>query len=79
MYRSLLTAQGLAGFSNWMQARAEEARLAAERLDVEGFVASQNMWSLAKPDVSQADPTWAFIDEPFVQWHVQNGLAAFAY
>ena len=68
-----------AGFSNWRQSRAEEARLAAERLGVEGFVASQNMWSLAQPDVSQADPTWAFIDEPFVQWHVEHGLSAFAY
>ena len=55
-----------AGFSNWRQSRAEEARLAAERLGFEGFVASQNMWSLAQPDISQADPTWAFIDEGFV-------------
>ena len=41
-----------AGFSNWTQSRAEEARLAAERLGVQGFVASQNMWSLAKPDIA---------------------------
>ena len=68
-----------AGFSNWTQSRAEEACLAAERLGMEGFVASQNMWSLAKPDVSQADPTWAYIDEPFVRWHVKHGLSAFAY
>ena len=60
-----------AGFSNWTQSRAEEARLGAERLGVEGFVASQNMWSLAKPDVSR--PTWAFIDEAFVRWHVKHG------
>jgi aryl-alcohol dehydrogenase-like predicted oxidoreductase len=68
-----------AGFSNWTQARAEEARLAAERLGIQGFVASQNMWSLAKLDVSQADPTWAFIDESFVEWHMKHGLSAFAY
>ena len=37
------------------------------------------MWSLAKPDVSQADPTWAFIDDSFVEWHVQHSLSAFAY
>ena len=30
-------------------------RLAAERLCVQGFVASQNMWGLAKPDLSEAD------------------------
>ena len=68
-----------AGFSNWKLSRAEEARVAAERLGMEGFMASQNMWSLAKPDVSQADPTWAFIDEPFVQWHLEHGFSAFAY
>jgi aryl-alcohol dehydrogenase-like predicted oxidoreductase len=68
-----------AGFSNWTQSRAEEARLAAERLGIQGFVASQNMWSLAKPDVSQADPTWGFIDESFVRWHIEHGLSAFAY
>jgi aryl-alcohol dehydrogenase-like predicted oxidoreductase len=68
-----------AGFSNWTQRRAEQARLAAERLGLRGFVASQNMWSLARPDLSQADPTWAYIDEPFVRWHLQHGLAAFPY
>ena len=68
-----------AGFSNWTQSRAEEARLAAERLGMQGFVASQNMWSLAKPDVSQADSSWAFIDESFVRWHIVHGLSAFAY
>ncbi|MGB7836649.1 MAG: aldo/keto reductase [Terrimicrobiaceae bacterium] len=54
-------------------------RLAAERLGMQGFVASQNMWSLAKPDVSQADSSWAFIDESFVRWHIGHGLSAFAY
>ncbi len=68
-----------AGFSNWTQSRAEDARLAAERLGIEGFLASQNMWSLAKPDVQRADPTWAFVDESFVQWHIKHNLSAFAY
>jgi aryl-alcohol dehydrogenase-like predicted oxidoreductase len=31
-----------AGFSNWTHTRAEAARLAAERLQVQGFIASQN-------------------------------------
>jgi aryl-alcohol dehydrogenase-like predicted oxidoreductase len=57
-----------AGFSNWTQARAEEARQAAVRAGVQGFIASQNMWSLGKPDLSRADPTWAFIDGPFARW-----------
>jgi hypothetical protein len=51
-----------AGFSNWSQSRAEEAHLTAQRLGVKGFVASQNMWSLAKVDLAQADPTWNYID-----------------
>jgi aryl-alcohol dehydrogenase-like predicted oxidoreductase len=68
-----------AGFSNWAQARAEEARQAAHHLSVQGFVASQNMWSLAKVDLAKADPTWACIDEPFAEWHREHGLAAFAY
>jgi aryl-alcohol dehydrogenase-like predicted oxidoreductase len=68
-----------AGFSNWTQARAEEARQAAERLHLQGFVASQNMWSLAKVDLTVADPTWAYIDESFVQWHIKYGFAAFPY
>ena len=68
-----------AGFSNWTQARADEARQAAERLGIQGFVASQNMWSLAKADLSKADPTWAYIDEPFGRWHIEHGLAAFPY
>jgi hypothetical protein len=51
-----------------------EARQAAERLGVQGFVASQNMWSLAKADLSKADPTWAYIDEPFVRWHIVAGI-----
>jgi aryl-alcohol dehydrogenase-like predicted oxidoreductase len=68
-----------AGFSNWTQRRAEQARQAAQRLGVQGFVASQNLWSLAKVDRSKADPTWAYIDEPFVRWHLEHGLAAFPY
>ncbi len=67
------------GFSNWTQARAEEARQAADRLGVQGFVAIQNMWSLGKADLSKADPTWAYVDEPFVRWHIEHGLAAFPY
>jgi hypothetical protein len=64
-----------AGFSNWSQSRAEEAHLTAQRLGVKGFVASQNMWSLAKVDLAQADPTWNYIDESFVRWHIERGIA----
>ena len=68
-----------AGFSNWTQARAEEASEAARRLGVEGFVASQNLWSLAEVDRAAADPTWAYVDEPFARWHAEHQFAAFPY
>jgi aryl-alcohol dehydrogenase-like predicted oxidoreductase len=67
------------GFSNWRQTRAEEARQAAQHLGVPGFIASQNMWSLAKADLSRSDPTWGYMDESFAQWHLNHGLAAFPF
>ncbi len=68
-----------AGFSNWTEARAEEARQAAERLGVPGFVASQNLWSLGEVNRDKADPTWAYLDGSFVRWHVEHGFGAFPY
>jgi aryl-alcohol dehydrogenase-like predicted oxidoreductase len=68
-----------AGFSNWRQARAEAARLAADKLSLKGFIASQNQWSLARADAAKGDPTWAYVDEPFIAWHRQHGFAAFPY
>jgi aryl-alcohol dehydrogenase-like predicted oxidoreductase len=68
-----------AGFSNWSQSRAEEAQLTAQRLGVKGFIASQNMWSLAEVNLAQADPTWNYIDESFARWHIERGVAAFPY
>jgi aryl-alcohol dehydrogenase-like predicted oxidoreductase len=68
-----------AGFSNWTQARADAARTAAEKLNIPGFIASQNQWSLAKADASKGDPTWAYIDESFIDWHTKHGFAAFPY
>jgi aryl-alcohol dehydrogenase-like predicted oxidoreductase len=67
------------GFSNWPQPRAEEARLIAAKTNIPGFVASQNLWSLGKVNIANADATWAYIDEPFAQWHQQNNFAAFPY
>jgi aryl-alcohol dehydrogenase-like predicted oxidoreductase len=68
-----------AGFSNWTQTRAEAARIAAAKLNVQGFIASQNHWSLAEADASKGDPTIAYIDSSFIEWHVKHGVAAFAY
>jgi len=48
-------------------------------LNIPGFIASQNQWSLAKADASKGDPTWAYIDESFIDWHTKHGFAAFPY
>jgi len=67
------------GFSNWTEARTEAARLAAGKLGVQSCIGVQNQWSLAKADASKGDPTWAYTDESFAQWHAQNDIAAFPY
>ena len=67
------------GLSNWTQARAEAARIAAEKLGVECFVGIQNQWSLAKADASKGDKTWAYTDDSFAKWHARNNIAAFPY
>lgn len=68
-----------AGFSNWTLPRADEARRYAEAAGIEGFVASQNLWTLATVNPEAADPTWAAIDGPFAEWHARHGFAAFPY
>ncbi len=70
---------GYGGFSNWTPSRAEAARVAAEKLGVPGFIGSQNQWSLAKADAAKGDPTWAYIDDSFANWHARYGFAAFPY
>ena len=67
------------GLSNWTLPRAEAARVAAEKLGVEGFIGIQNQWSLAKADASKGDPTWAYTDDSFVKWHLRHNIAAFPY
>ena len=68
-----------AGLSNFTQARAEAARVAAEKLGIQGIAGIQNQWSLAKADASKGDPTWAYIDDSFIAWHSKHGFAAFPY
>ena len=68
-----------AGLSNWTLARAEAARVAAEKLGVEGFIGVQNQWSLAKADAAKGDPTWAYTDDSFAEWHLRHNIAAFPY
>ncbi len=68
-----------AGLSNFTQARAEAARVAAEKLGIQGIAGIQNQWSLAKADASKGDQTWAYTDESFVKWHARHNIAAFPY
>ena len=67
------------GFSNWTLERAEAARKAASQSGIPGFVASQNMWSLGRINLKNADPTWAYMDAEFVRWHVAHRCGAFPY
>jgi aryl-alcohol dehydrogenase-like predicted oxidoreductase len=67
------------GLSNWTQARAEAARKAAEKLGLQPMIGVQNQWSLAKADASKGDPTWAYTDDSFAQWHANHDIAAFPY
>ncbi len=69
----------VAGLSNFTEARAEAARVAAEKLGFQGIVGIQNQWSLAKADAAKGDPTWAYTDESFVKWHALHNIAAFPY
>jgi aryl-alcohol dehydrogenase-like predicted oxidoreductase len=68
-----------AGFSNWRLDRAELARKAAAEMGLPGFVASQNQWSLGQADASKGDPTWAYVDDPFIKWHRDHHFAAVPY
>jgi len=68
-----------AGFSNWRLDRAELARKAATEMSLPGFAASQNQWSLGQADASKGDPTWAYVDDPSINWHREHHFAAVPY
>ena len=67
------------GLSNWTQERADAVRMAAEKLGVQPIIGVQNQWSLAKADAAKGDPTWAYTDGSFTQWHSHHNIAAFPY
>ncbi|HEY0791856.1 MAG TPA: aldo/keto reductase, partial [Chthoniobacterales bacterium] len=68
-----------AGFSNWELPRARAALDAARKLGLTGFVAGQNCWNLAEPDRAKGDPTWAYVDQPFIEWHRTHQFTAIPY
>lgn len=65
------------GCSNWSAARMEEAREHAARAGMRGFVASQNMWSLARPVAAAiGDRTLVCMGDAEVAFHRLHGMAA---
>jgi aryl-alcohol dehydrogenase-like predicted oxidoreductase len=65
------------GFSNWTASRLQEAKEHARSRGLEGFSATQNMWSLARPvTASIGDRTLVTMGEAEVTFHRRNGMAA---
>jgi aryl-alcohol dehydrogenase-like predicted oxidoreductase len=67
------------GFSNWSQARAEEARVEAARAGIAGFSAGQTLWSLATCDLSRTDGTLAQMDASYAAWHLRTRTPVLPY
>lgn len=66
--------------SNWAVERIEAANAYAAQQGLQGFVANQPMWSLARPNIANLpDATWEVIDLPALAWHRQAGLPVVAY
>ncbi|BCM93216.1 protein tas [Abditibacteriota bacterium] len=65
--------------SNWRPHRIREAQEAAQKMNVAGFVANQPLWSLAKPDLTGGDQTWAIMDDDSLALHREMGLPAIPY
>ncbi len=65
--------------SNWRAERVREATHAAQKMNATGFVANQPLWSLAKPDLTGGDQTWAKMDDELLALHQETGLPAIPY
>ncbi len=65
--------------SNWRASRIREAQTAAKTLNASGFVANQPLWSLAKPDLTGGDQTWAPMNPEMLVLHQETGLPAIPY
>ena len=66
--------------SNWTLARLRAAQEHAAHSGAPGFVAVQNLWSLAHVDTSAlGDKTQVVMDEALWAYHRQTGLAAIPY
>jgi aryl-alcohol dehydrogenase-like predicted oxidoreductase len=68
------------GCSNWTARRMAEARELAARAGFGGFVASQNMWSLARPAPGAVgDRTLVQMGSEEIAFHGRYGVAAVPY
>jgi aryl-alcohol dehydrogenase-like predicted oxidoreductase len=68
------------GCSNWSIERIGEARTYAKEHRLQGFVASQPMWSLAEPnEAGITDKTMTHMDDEGFAYHRRTGLAAIPY
>lgn len=65
--------------SNWKTPRLREAQAAAQTLNATGFVANQPLWSLAKPDLTGGDQTWAPMNDEMLAFHEETALPALPY
>ncbi|RYX83685.1 aldo/keto reductase [bacterium] len=65
--------------SNWHANRIREAQEIARKMNVAGFVASQPLWSLAKPDLTGGDQTLAPMNDELLALHGETGLPAIPY
>jgi aryl-alcohol dehydrogenase-like predicted oxidoreductase len=66
-------------FSNWKRERAQEAHEIAKNKGFRGFVASQPLWSAAKPDLTKSDLTLVPLDDEYLKWHEENNFPAIPF
>lgn len=68
------------GCSNWHAARIAEAQYYALEHGLEGFVANQMLWNLAKPNIEAiTDKTMVLMGEDGIALHRETGLSAVPY
>ncbi len=68
------------GASNWSTQRVTEANDYATKKGLQGFVASQVQWSLAKPNWEiSADPTMRYVTESDAEFYEKSGIPITAF
>ena len=82
-YLTSFVSEGLVRFlgcSNWTTERMKEAADLAKTRGLDGFVANEPMWSLARPNPGQyAQPLLVAMDEEMYEFHRSTGMACTPY